>query len=144
MSITSRYRIIAIGKVRKVWIQKGISLYLKRMPELAITEIRDSSPQKESRAIKSALKNDELMVVLTEEGEALSSLAFSQRLQNFGSKKLTFVIGGAEGLTPELKAIANWKVSLSPMTFPHEIARLLLIEQLYRAHSIFQGTPYHR
>ncbi|WP_320676614.1 23S rRNA (pseudouridine(1915)-N(3))-methyltransferase RlmH [Prochlorococcus sp. MIT 1300] len=144
MPITSRYRIIAIGKVRKVWIQKGISLYLKRIPGLAITEIRDSSPQKESRAIKSALKHDELMVVLTEEGESLSSLAFSQRLQNLGSKKLAFVIGGAEGLTPELKSIANWKVSLSPMTFPHEIARLLLIEQLYRAHAILQGTPYHR
>ena len=55
-----------------------------------------------------------------------------------------FVIGGADGLTAELKALAHWKLSLSPMTFPHELARLLLIEQLFRAQAIQQGSPYHR
>ncbi|MBM5819210.1 MAG: 23S rRNA (pseudouridine(1915)-N(3))-methyltransferase RlmH, partial [Cyanobacteria bacterium K_DeepCast_150m_m2_101] len=61
-----------------------------------------------------------------------------------GSERLVFVIGGAEGIDPALKARASWKLSLSPMTFPHELARLLLLEQLYRALTIQQGGPYHK
>ena len=139
-----RYRVLAVGKVRKRWIQEGLDLYLKRLPGLTIIELRDGTPQKEAEAIKSALKSDEEMVVLTEDGEPFSSVTFAQHLLELGSLKLAFVVGGADGLTPELKASARWQLSLSPMTFPHEIARLLLVEQLYRARSIIKGGPYHR
>jgi 23S rRNA (pseudouridine1915-N3)-methyltransferase len=61
-----------------------------------------------------------------------------------GNQRLAFVIGGADGLTPALKAQAHWRLSLSPMTFPHELARLMLVEQLFRAQAIVQGSPYHR
>ena len=84
------------------------------------------------------------LVVLTEEGQGFDSVAFAGRLQGSGSQRLAFVIGGADGLDPALKAAATWRLSLSPMTFPHELARLLLLEQLYRAQSIQQGGPYHR
>ena len=141
---TSRYRIIAIGKVRKSWIQSGLALYLKRLPGLSITELRDASPQHESRAIRASLRRDETMIVLTEEGNFLSSREFATHLQGFGSTRLTFVIGGADGLTSELKESASWKLSLSRMTFTHEMARLLLVEQLYRAQSILQKGAYHR
>ena len=140
----SRYRIFAVGKVRKTWIRQGLETYLKRLPGLTIIELRDSNPKKEAEAIEIALQNDEVLVVLTEEGESLSSKDFTQRLQSLGSQRLAFVIGGAEGIDDELKTSSRWHLSLSQMTFPHEIARLLLVEQLYRSLSILQGSPYHR
>ncbi|WP_036917391.1 MULTISPECIES: 23S rRNA (pseudouridine(1915)-N(3))-methyltransferase RlmH [unclassified Prochlorococcus] len=140
----SKYRIIAIGKVRKPWVQSAIKIYRKRLPGLSITEIRDSNPNKEAAAIRASLKHNELIIPLCEKGEALTSLAFSKRLQSFSSEYLAFIIGGANGLSPEIKSIAHSRLSLSTLTFPHEVARLLLIEQLYRAHTIALGGPYHR
>jgi len=140
----SRYRIIAIGKVRKTWVQEGIELYRKRLPGLTIVELRDGNPEKEAESIRQTLRSDEWPVMLMEQGETLTSISFSERLRSLGSQRLAFVIGGADGLTAELKGLARWKLSLSPMTFPHELARLLLIEQLFRAQAIQQGSPYHR
>ena len=140
----SRCRIIAIGKVRKRWVQDGVELYLKRLPGLSVTELRDSTRTKEADAIRQILRPDELPVLLMEQGKTLSSTEFASRLESLGSERLAFVIGGADGLTDDLKASARWQLSLSPMTFPHELARLLLLEQLYRAQAILQGIPYHR
>lgn len=140
----SRIRILAVGKVRKSWVQEGVALYLKRLPGLVVTELRDSTMAKEAEVIAAALRPDERLVLLTEEGTTYNSVAFAQQLRDSGSARLAFVIGGAEGLDPALKARANWRLSLSPMTFPHELARLLLLEQLYRASSILQGGPYHK
>ncbi len=140
----ARIRIIAIGKVRKSWVQDGVALYRKRLPGLEITELKDSTMAKEAEAIGAALRPEERLVVLTEEGRTLDSLAFAEQLRGSGSNRLAFVIGGADGLTEALKAQAHWSLSLSPMTFPHELARLLLLEQLYRASTILQGGPYHK
>ena len=140
----SRYRILAIGKVRKLWIQKGISLYIKRLPGLTISELRDSNPKKEAVAIRNSLKSNERPVVLDEKSDPLSSIQFANHLKTFESQRLVFIIGGSDGIDSEIKKLALWKLSLSPLTFPHEIARLILIEQLFRAQSILQGNPYHR
>ena len=140
----SRIRILAVGKVRKGWVQEGVALYRKRLPGLVITELKDSTMAKEAEAIRSALQLDERLVVLTEEGSSFDSLSFAEQLRDSGSDRLAFVIGGATGLDPQLKATASWRLSLSPLTFPHELARLLLLEQLYRASSILLGGPYHR
>jgi len=140
----ARIRIIAVGKVRKGWVQEGVALYRKRLPGLVITELKDATMAKEAEAITAALQTDERLVVLTEEGRSLDSLSFAEQLRDSGSDRLAFVIGGADGLDPGLKARASWGLSLSPMTFPHELARLLLLEQLYRATSILQGGPYHK
>ena len=140
----SRIRVIAVGKLRKHWLQEGALLYLKRLPGLEITELRDGGMAREAQAIRAALRPGEELVVLTEEGESFGSLAFARQLEGSGSSRLAFVIGGADGLEPALKAQAAWALSLSPMTLPHELARLLLLEQLYRALSIQQGGPYHR
>ncbi len=140
----SRYRILAIGKVRKIWISNGLDTYIKRLPGLTITELRDSNPSKESEKILAELKVDETLVALAEEGEIMTSISFAKRLQENGSQRITFVLGGADGLAPKIKALAHWQLSLSKFTFPHEIARLLLVEQIYRAQSILQRSPYHR
>mgnify|MGYP001169072297 CR=1 FL=1 len=140
----SRYRIIAFGKVKKDWLQAAISSYLKRLPGLTIKELRDSTPSKEASAIRASLNKGDFLVVLSEEYETFSSVSFAKRLKSLGNKKLVFLIGGADGISTEIKNISSWNLSLSPLTFPHDIARLLLIEQIYRAQTILKGAPYHR
>ena len=140
----SRLRILAVGKVRRGWIQDGIDLYCKRLPGLSIVQLRDGTPEKEAEAIRAAWRPDERLVVLMEQGETLASIPFARRLEQISSERIAFVIGGADGLTDDLKAEAHWRLSLSPMTFPHELARLMLVEQLFRAQAILQGRPYHR
>ena len=139
-----RCKILAVGKVRRGWIQEGIDLYRKRLPGLEIVEIRDSTPAKEAEAIRASLRPDDHLIALMEEGTPLASEPFARRLEQLGNQRLAFVIGGADGLTDALKTSARWQLSLSPMTFPHELARLMLIEQLFRAQAILQGSPYHR
>ena len=140
----SRLRILAVGKVRRGWIQDGIDLYCKRLPGLSIVQLRDGTPEKEAEAIRAAWRPDERLVVLMEQGETLASIPFAQRLEQISSERIAFVIGGADGLTDDLKAEAHWRLSLSLMIFPHELARLMLVEQLFRAQAILQGRPYHR
>ena len=140
----SRYRVLAIGKVRKKWIQEGLNIYKKRMPGLTIIELQDNTLKKESESITMTLKKQEIPIILTEEGEELTSVSFANRLQETGSQRLAFIIGGADGISTEIKEMAQWQLSLSPLTFPHEIARLLLLEQIHRAQTILQGSPYHR
>ena len=140
----SRLRILAVGKVRKDWVAEGVSLYRKRLPGLALVELRNGGIARDAQAIRGELRPGEQLVALCEEGQTYDSLAFARRLEGSGSERLAFVIGGADGLDPAIKAQATWRLSLSPMTFPHELALLLLLEQLYRALSIQQGGPYHR
>ena len=140
----SHYKIIAIGKIKKKWIQTGIDMYLNRLPGLKIIEIKDSSQKKEEYMIKEILKKNETLITLNENGQTFSSKQLSKKLLDSNSQNITFVIGGATGLSTSLNSFASWQLSLSPLTFPHEIARLLLIEQLYRAKTITQGGPYHK
>ena len=140
----SHYKIIAIGKIRKKWIQDGIEMYLKRLPGLEVREIKDSTQLKEENTIKEIIRKNEFLVTLNENGQSFTSKQLATKLLNSHNQNITFVIGGASGLTSSLNNLASWQLSLSPLTFPHEIARLLLIEQLYRAKTITQGGPYHK
>ena len=140
----SHYKIIAIGKIKKRWIQEGIEMYLKRLPGLEVIEIKDSTQIKEEHTIKEIISKNETLVTLNENGQSFTSKQLATKLLNSENQELIFVIGGASGLSPSLNNSAAWQLSLSPLTFPHEIARLLLIEQLYRAKNITQGGPYHK
>jgi 23S rRNA (pseudouridine1915-N3)-methyltransferase len=140
----ARIRVLAVGKVRKGWVRDGMATYLKRLPGLTVVELRDSTPEREADAILAELRREEQLVALSEEGASLGSVQLAAHLSQAASERLAFVIGGADGLAPSLRQRAAWRLSLSPLTFPHDLARLLLLEQLYRAQTILQGAPYHR
>jgi len=140
----SHYKIIAIGKIKKRWIQEGIEMYLKRLPGLEVIEIKDSTQIKEEHTIKEIISKNEILVTLNENGQSFTSKQLATKLLNSHNQNITFVIGGASGLSPSLISYASWQLSLSPLTFPHELARLILIEQIYRAVSISNNSPYHR
>ena len=140
----SRYKIIAVGKIKKKWIQEGIDKYLKRLPGLEVIEIKDNNQTKEENTIREIISKNEILVTLNENGQSFTSKQLATKLLNSHNQNIIFVIGGAFGLAPSLNYFASWQLSLSPLTFPHEIARLLLIEQIYRAKSITQGIPYHK
>ena len=136
---TNRLAIYAIGKVKKTWIQEGIKNYKKRMPELSINEFKNFNLEN--------LKNEALnkiIISLSEEGKIYTSYDFASLLLNFKNKRIVFLIGDTDGLSSDIKLNSNLILSLSPLTFPHELARLILIEQIYRAASITQNSPYHR
>ena len=140
----SHYKIIAIGKIKKKWIQSGIEIYLNRLPGLQIIEIKNSTRKKEEYTIKELIKKNDVLVTLNEDGESFTSRQFAKKLQACPNQNITFAIGSAIGFSPSLNSSASWHLSLSPLTFPHEIARLLLIEQIYRAQTIAQGGAYHK
>ena len=140
----SHYKIIVIGKTKKKWIQAGIEMYLNRLPGLQIIEIKDSTKTKEEYTIKEIINKKQTLVTLSENGECFTSKQFAKKLIACDNQNINFAIGGPTGLSPSLNNSASWQLSLSPLTFPHEIARLLLVEQLYRAKTIADGGPYHK
>ena len=139
MLITSRISINAIGKIKKSWIADGINQYRKRMPKLSIYEFKDFK----FNNLRNIYPNS-IIISLTEEGKSFNSHDLSSLLLSFDNKKISFFVGDADGLSNDLKDNSDLLLSLSPLTFPHELARLILIEQIYRAVSISQKSPYHR
>ena len=136
---TNRLTINAIGKIKKPWIKEGIEQYKKRMPDLLIREFKDFKLNnfKDNR-------DKNIIISLGEEGKSFNSKEFSSLLLNFNNQKIIFFIGDSDGLSSQFKYDSDFLLSLSPLTFPHELARLILIEQIYRAVSITQNSPYHR
>ena len=139
-----KVKIIAVGKVKKGWLKEGIEVYRKRLPELEILEIKDAGKDAEANKVQSLLKTHDKLIVLSEDGQAFNSVKFSQWIAQAATGRFLCFIGGPEGVSEPLKRKANLVLSLSAMTFPHEVARLMLVEQLYRAKTILQGTKYHK
>ena len=133
---TNRLSINAIGKIKKNWIRDGINQYKKRMPDLIINESKSFNIDN--------VPTNNILICLTEEGQTFNSIELTSLLLNFKNKKINFLIGDANGIPSDIKDKANLLLSLSPLTFPHELARLILIEQIYRAISISNNSPYHR
>ena len=132
----NRLSIFAIGKIKKNWIREGIKQYKKRMPELIINESKSFNIDN--------IRLNNIIICLTEEGKPFSSIELTSLLLNFKNKKIAFLVGDADGIPLNIKNKSHLLLSLSPLTFPHELARLILLEQIYRAISISNGLPYHR
>ena len=133
---TNRLSINAIGKIKKNWIREGINQYKKRMPDLIINETKSFNIDN--------IRVNNIIICLTEEGQSFNSIELTSLLLNFKNKKINFLIGDEDGIPSDIKDKSNLLLSLSPLTFPHELARLILIEQIYRAVSISNNSPYHR
>lgn len=150
-------RILQIGKTREDWIKEGIAEYLKRlgpMLRLEVLEIPDvslktaGSPEavksKEAALCLKRLDSEDYAILLDEKGETKTSLEFAAFLDRLSDKKsVVFLIGGVYGAHASLKERANRLLSISPMTFTHQMVRLFLVEQIYRAAMINQGRNYH-
>ncbi len=146
--------LIVVGKLKDSHLEAIELDYLKRInnPELVIYEVKASAENKEAEgdAILKKIKDLTLggsshMILMTEWGKKHTSVAFAEWTKGLVEKqaKVFFVIGGAEGFSDEMHKAANEKISLSDLTFPHKLARILLVEQIYRAQTIRSGHPYH-
>lgn len=158
-----KIKLVTVGKLKEKYLKDGIAEYSKRISRFAAVEMIELADEKtpdrasdsenekilnlEGNRILSKIGDREFVVVLAIEGKTLSSEEFSSQLEQAsinGSSTLTFVIGGSLGLSKEVKKRANLSVSFGRLTLPHQLMRLVLIEQIYRAFTIQQGSPYHK
>ncbi len=155
--VKMRLAIWVIGKTDMPYLTEGIGIYLNRLKHYARTEyeeLKDIKPAKDDREttrmeaemILQRLKNDDLLILLDEKGTTYDSVGFSrfiEKLQLQSARRIIFLIGGAFGHHQAIRSRANFSISLSMMTFSHQMVRLILAEQLYRAFTIIKNEKYH-
>ena len=147
----TRVDILCAGKIREKFYRDAIAEYEKRLSHyirLSILEVQDG-PDKIQEGIRMVqrIKGEPYIITLEIEGEELSSTGLSEMmtgLENRGESHIMFVIGGPEGLAPDLLDRADFRLSFSKMTFPHPLLRVILLEQIYRAYRIKNNEPYHK
>lgn len=153
-------KIIALGKIKEKFLKEGIDEFLKRLTPYASVEVVELYPieikdenltlktlEKEGEKILKKIKPDSYVITLEIGGITFSSEEFAQKLEDVsrqGYNEIVFVIGSSCGLAKEVSDRADLKLSLSKMTFLHQFARLLLVEQIYRAFKIQKGETYHK
>jgi len=155
--------IIAVGKIKENYIQKGLQEYLKRLApytKIGIIEISDEKTpanasvaeeegirQKEGARVLAKAKTDSFIITLEVDGELLTSETLAgkfERLMLDGRSHLTFIIGGSIGLSDDIKRKADLAISFGNFTYPHQLMRLILLEQIYRCFKIIRNEPYHK
>lgn len=158
-----RITVVCVGKIKEKFYVQAVEEYAKRLsrycklefvelpdektPENAGEQINASIKAKEGDRILSVLRDDAYVIALAIEGNMLDSVQFSEKLEKLavGSvSHIMFVIGGSLGLDTRVLSRADYKLSFSKMTFPHQLMRVVLLEQIYRAYRIIRGEPYHK
>lgn len=139
-------KIIAVGKIKKKYFLDGIDFYKKQISKLEIIEVRQSNIEKEGKDILAKISERDYVIALDIKGMKYDSESFSKKLEELklNGNDIVFLIGGSLGLSDEVKNRANERLSFSDFTFPHELFRLILVEQIYRAESISLNKPYHK
>ena len=153
-----KLRIISVGHKMPSWVETACAEYTKRMPREATVEIIDIKPEKraagnsteniqliEAKRILEAVGKD-FCIALDERGQEVTTLQLADKFKDWQSsgRDVSLIIGGADGLHSSVKQKADWLWGLSKLTLPHAMVRVLLAEQLYRAHSVITNHPYHR
>ncbi|APC50089.1 23S rRNA (pseudouridine(1915)-N(3))-methyltransferase RlmH [Virgibacillus halodenitrificans] len=155
--------IVSVGKLKEKYLKQGIAEYMKRLSAYAtvnIMEVPDEKApenmskaeeeevkRKEGQRILSHLNQDTFVITLEIEGKMLTSKQLAAKLDGlatYGKSKIAFVIGGSLGLSEEVTKRSDLALSFSKMTFPHQLMRMILLEQVYRAYRINKGQPYHK
>ena len=149
-------KIICVGQIKEPYLKEAIKEYQKRLTKhtnLEIIELKDLSYQDDNKVLKeegeNILKNidsKDYVITLEIEGNSLSSEEFAKRIENIQitNPNITFIIGGSLGISEEVKERSNFKLSFSKMTFPHQLFRVILLEQIYRAFKIINNESYHK
>lgn len=155
--------IITVGKVKEKFYRDALEEYQKRLTrycKMTIIEVADEKTldhcsdrevdlilEKECQRILKHIKDDDTVITLEIEGRQLDSVAFAEKIETFGitgKSSIVFVIGGSLGLHETVKKRSNFALSFSKMTFPHQLMRVILAEQIYRGFRIINGEPYHK
>jgi 23S rRNA (pseudouridine1915-N3)-methyltransferase len=142
--------VIAVGKLKERFWRDACAEYLKRLDgycKITVREIPDSNINQEAALILDALPEKAPVIVLDIQGKPMASEKLASTIERYtveGISHIVFVIGGSDGLTPEVKAKAALRMSFGPLTLPHNLARVLLLEQIYRAFKIIRHEPYHK
>ena len=158
-----KIQMICVGKIKEKYLKLGIDEFKKRLSKyckLEIIELEDEKApenlsdkemlmikEKEGKKILSKIKDNSYVIALAIDGKNLSSEELAETINKLGVRgisNITFVIGGSLGLSDEVLSRADYKLSFSKMTFPHQLMRLILLEQVYRAYRINNGEPYHK
>ena len=158
-----KIKVVTVGKLKEKYLKDGIEEYLKRISRFAKFEMIELADEKtpdkasesenqkileiEGQRILSKVGDRDFVIALAIEGRTFSSEEFSKQLEEAsikGFSTLTFIIGGSLGLAQDVKNRANLSVSFGRLTLPHQLMRLVLVEQIYRAFTIQQGSPYHK
>ena len=156
-------KIIGVGKLKEKYLVQAMQEYLKRLQAYAKVEVIELADEKapenlsetqmmqikdkEGERILAKIKDQEYVIALAIEGKYPSSEAFAQKIENLGiqgKSQLVFVIGGSLGLSPSVMQRSNAQISFGKMTFPHQLMRVMLTEQIYRAFRIIHNQPYHK
>lgn len=147
------FKIISIGNLKEDYLKKGVAEYHKRIGgygKLELIEIPESSRDsivEEGSAILKRLKDYDFVIALTIDGRQLDSIELARFLEDtftYKSSCITFIIGGSNGLDREVLGRANFKLSFSKVTFPHQLMKLILLEQIYRSIKIIRNEQYHK
>lgn len=150
-------KVICIGKIKEDFIEKGINEYLKRLgafTKVTITELKEGNNidinktiESEGKSILEKVNKDDFVITLEIEGKMLDSIQLSKKineLYTYGNTNIVFIIGGSWGLSDEVKKRSNLALSFSKFTFPHQLMRLILMEQIYRSFTIINNKEYHK
>lgn len=150
-------KLIVVGKIKEKYLDDAINEYVKRIKpfvNLNIIEIKELNYMESKRNLleegKNILKNigsNDYVVTLEIDGKMFTSVEFSNFISNhytYNNKVMTFIIGSSDGMSDEVKERSNYKLSFSKMTFPHQLMRVIFLEQLYRAFAIINNTKYHK
>ena len=149
-------KLIVIGQLKEKYLKEAVEEYKKRISKytnIEIIELKDEGLVEDNKAIelegekiKKHISNKDYVITLEIEGKELNSIEFAEKIRNIQIEypNISFIIGGSNGLSKEIKELSNYHLSFSKMTFPHQLFRVLLLEQIYRAYKINNNESYHK